>query len=71
MMRAPAETCSTAKAPWYIIPSDHKWFRDLAISKIIIEKLESLGMKFPQPQVDIAEIRRKYHEAVAEQKNGK
>jgi PPK2 family polyphosphate:nucleotide phosphotransferase len=62
---------STPHAPWYVIPSNHKWFRDLVISKIVIEKLESLGMKFPQPQVDIAEIRRKYHEAVAEQKNGK
>ena len=52
-----------AHAPWYVIPADHKWFRNLAVSKIVIEKLESLDMKFPKPQVDINEIRRKYHKA--------
>ena len=62
---------STATAPWFIIPANRKWFRNLAISKIVIEKLESLGMKYPPPQVDLIEIRRKYHEAVAEQRNGK
>ena len=54
---------STPYAPWYVIPANHKWFRDLAISKIVIEKLESLGMKLPPAKVDIAEIRRKYHQA--------
>ena len=54
---------STAHAPWYVIPSDHKWFRNLAVSKIVIKKLESLDMKLPEPQADINEIRRKYHKA--------
>ncbi len=58
---------STEYAPWYIIPSNHKWFRNLAISQIVVEKLESLDMRFPEPQVDIAEIRRKYHRALAEE----
>jgi PPK2 family polyphosphate:nucleotide phosphotransferase len=62
---------STSYAPWFVIPSGRKWFRNFAISKIVIEKLESLGMKYPQPQVDLNEIRRKYHEAMAEQRNGK
>ena len=52
---------STIYAPWYIIPSNHKWFRNLAVSKIVIEKLESLDMKLPEAQVDINEIRRRYH----------
>jgi PPK2 family polyphosphate:nucleotide phosphotransferase len=52
---------STKHAPWYIIPSDHKWFRDLAISHIITATLEDLKMKIPHPTVNIAEIRRKYH----------
>ncbi|MFA7283287.1 MAG: polyphosphate kinase 2 family protein [Candidatus Omnitrophota bacterium] len=59
---------STAHAPWYIIPSDHKWFRNLVVSKIVNEKLESLKMKLPSAQVDVGEIRRRYHEA---QKKGK
>ena len=54
---------STAHAPWYVIPSDHKWFRNLAVSQIVIKKLGSLDMKLPEPQADINEIRRKYHKA--------
>jgi PPK2 family polyphosphate:nucleotide phosphotransferase len=58
--------CSTEHAPWFIIPSNHKWFRNLAISSIVSEALESLGMKFPEPTVDIDEIKKKYH-AIVEQ----
>jgi polyphosphate kinase 2 (PPK2 family) len=57
---------STRHAPWFIIPSNHKWFRDLAISQIIVNTLDNLNMKRPKPTVDLAEIRRRYHEAVAE-----
>jgi len=53
--------CSTAHAPWFVIPSNHKWFRNLAISKIVVETLEKLGMSFPAPVVDIKEIKKKYH----------
>ena len=52
---------STTFAPWYIIPSNNKWFRNLVVSKIVVEELESLGMKLPEPQVDLDKIRRKYH----------
>jgi len=55
--------CSTAHAPWYIIPSNHKWFRNLAISKIVVETLEKLQMSFPAPTVDLEEIKKKYHQA--------
>ena len=58
--------CSSKHAPWFIIPSGHKWFRNLAISKIVVEKLESLKMKYPEPTIDITEIKKKYH-ALAEQ----
>lgn len=54
---------STEHAPWFIIPSNHKWFRDLAISQIIVRQMEAMGMQFPKPTVNLAEIRRKYHEA--------
>jgi PPK2 family polyphosphate:nucleotide phosphotransferase len=57
---------STKYAPWYIIPSNHKWFRNLAVSKIVIEKFKSLKMQIPEPQVDLAIIRQKYHNAVKE-----
>ena len=55
--------CSTEHAPWYVIPADHKWFRNLAVSRIVVEHLEALGMHTPEPSVDLDEIRRKYHQA--------
>jgi PPK2 family polyphosphate:nucleotide phosphotransferase len=55
--------CSTQEAPWFVIPSDHKWFRNLAIARIVVEHLESLEMKFPPPSVDLEHIRREYHAA--------
>jgi len=60
--------CSTTHAPWYIIPSNHKWFRNLAISQILANTLESFNMKFPPPTVNIEEIRRKYHAAIKEER---
>ncbi len=59
------EKCSTRHAPWYVIPSNHKWFRNLAISQIIADTLEDLGMKMPAPSVDLDLIRRQYHAAAA------
>jgi len=56
--------CSTSEAPWYVIPSDQKWFRNLAVSKIIVETMKKLDIKFPEPTVNIEDIRRKYHKAV-------
>jgi polyphosphate kinase 2 (PPK2 family) len=58
---------STRHAPWYVIPSNHKWFRNLAVSNIIVETLKSLDMQFPEPTVDIKKIRKQYHEAEQEQ----
>jgi PPK2 family polyphosphate:nucleotide phosphotransferase len=54
---------STRHAPWFVIPSNNKWFRDLAVSQIVTRTLEDLKMKCPEPAVDIAEIRRRYHAA--------
>lgn len=54
---------STRNAPWFVIPSNHKWFRNLAVSQIVVETLESLRMKFPAPTVNIDDIRRRYHAA--------
>ena len=62
---------STEHAPWFIIPSNHKWFRDLAISQIIVQTMEDMDMKFPKPTMNLAEIRRKYHQAAAQEKSDK
>ena len=55
---------STAHAPWFVIPSNHKWFRDLAVSQIVTRTLEDLDMTCPEPAVNIAEIRRRYHSEI-------
>jgi hypothetical protein len=54
---------STRYAPWFIVPSNNKWFRDLAVSQIVARTLEDLAMTLPEPAVDIARIRRLYHAA--------
>lgn len=41
--------CSTEHAPWYVIPSNKKWFRNWAISDIIVRTLKELKMEFPKP----------------------
>jgi PPK2 family polyphosphate:nucleotide phosphotransferase len=62
---------STRHAPWYVIPANHKWFRNLAVSQIVADTMHDLGMKYPKPTVDLADIRRKYHaEVLLEKKHG-
>jgi PPK2 family polyphosphate:nucleotide phosphotransferase len=65
-----AET-SKKDAPWYIIPSNHKWFRNLAVSQIVAATMEDLGMQMPKPQVDLEVIRKEYHLAAGEGNDGK
>ncbi|RBP08559.1 PPK2 family polyphosphate:nucleotide phosphotransferase [Roseiarcus fermentans] len=62
---------SVEDAPWYVIPSDHKWFRNLAVSQIMANTMEDLKLAYPKPTVDLDDIRRKYHAAEAEEKPGK
>lgn len=58
--------CSTEGAPWFVIPANHKWFRNLAVARVVVEHLEGLGLQYPKPRVDIARIRREYHQEVRE-----
>ena len=43
----------------YVIPANHKWFRNLAVSQIVADTMEEMGLKLPPTRVDLAEIRRK------------
>jgi len=45
---------STESAPWYVIPANRKWYRNLAISEILVQTLEGLNMSFPEAPADIA-----------------
>jgi len=56
--------CSTEQAPWFIIPSNHKWFRNFAVSQIVASAMEDMKVKLPEPTVDLQKIRKLYHQAV-------
>ncbi len=58
---------STKHAPWFVIPANHKWFRDLAVSQILADALEGMGLTLPAARVDLAQIRRDYHAAAHDQ----
>lgn len=60
--------CSTKEAPWFIIPADKKWFRDLAISEIVAGHLESLKLKHPDPAFDAKEMLAKHFPEEEEKK---
>lgn len=49
--------CSTEWGPWFVVPANRKWFRDVAVATAIVETLERLDMRFPEPKVDVSEIR--------------
>jgi len=49
--------CSTEKVPWYVIPANRKWFRNFAVSQIIVEALEDMDLKYPKPAADLSSIR--------------
>ncbi len=48
--------CSTTHAPWHIIPADHKWYRNLAISRILVETMEALDMRYPPGEPDLDQV---------------
>jgi len=64
------ERTSTKWAPWYVIPANHKWSRDLAISTIVADAMEDMRLRLPPARVDLADIRRKYHTAKSGKRGG-
>lgn len=47
---------STEYAPWYIVPANRKWFRDLVISSVLVDTLEGLEMKYPEPEENLDRV---------------
>ncbi len=43
--------CSTAYAPWYIVPANQKWYRNYVIGSVVVDALKRLKMKYPQPDL--------------------
>ena len=48
---------SSETAPWYIVPSNHKWYRNLVIASVIVETLDKLKMSYPEPEEDLGSIK--------------
>jgi PPK2 family polyphosphate:nucleotide phosphotransferase len=51
------ERCSTKRAPWFIIPANRKWFRNLAVSQIIDETFREMDMKFPPATINLKKLK--------------
>lgn len=47
--------CDSDAAPWYVVPSDHKWYRNWAVSQLLLETLEEMDPQFPEPDFDVKE----------------
>ena len=50
------ERTSTERAPWYVVPADRKWYRNLVVAQTLIETLERLDMKYPDPEPGLDQI---------------
>ncbi len=48
--------CHTEYAPWHIVPANKKWYRNLVISGVIVETLEKLDMRYPDPEPGLDQI---------------
>ena len=58
---------TTPEAPWYVIPSDHKWYRNYAVACIVLETLEAMAPQAPEPSVNLNQVREEFHNAVLQE----
>lgn len=50
------ERTSTEYAPWYVVPANRKWYRDLVVASILIKGLQKLEMRYPEPKEDLSQV---------------
>ncbi len=50
------EETGAAHAPWYVVPADHKWYRNWAVTQILVETLEAMAPAYPKPTEDLSKI---------------
>jgi PPK2 family polyphosphate:nucleotide phosphotransferase len=48
--------CSTDFAPWWVVPADRKWYRDLAVAQLLVQTLEKLDPQYPEPTFDWRQV---------------
>ena len=56
------ERCNTDAAPWYVVPSDRKWYRNWAVGQLLVEALRGMQLEYPEPDYDLEEQRRRLEE---------
>jgi PPK2 family polyphosphate:nucleotide phosphotransferase len=61
------ERCNTDAAPWYVVPSDHKWYRNWAVGQLLVEALRGMKLEWPEPDYDVAEQRARLEEESAKE----
>jgi PPK2 family polyphosphate:nucleotide phosphotransferase len=49
--------CSTASAPWFVVPANHKWYRDVAVSEIVADALAAMNPRPPVVKLDVRRLR--------------
>lgn len=49
--------CSAETAPWFIVPADRKWFRDLVVARILVDTLERMDPRYPKSTLDLDQFR--------------
>ncbi len=51
------ERCNTAHAPWYVVPADRKWYRDVVVARALVERLEALDLRYPPAAPEVVGLR--------------
>jgi PPK2 family polyphosphate:nucleotide phosphotransferase len=54
--QAALSKCSSAIAPWYVVPAETRWYRDLLVSQILVNELEAMNPQYPKPSFDPSEF---------------
>jgi PPK2 family polyphosphate:nucleotide phosphotransferase len=50
--------CSPAGAPWYVVPANRKWYRNWAVSQLLIETMEEMKLTYPNPHLDVRALKK-------------
>ena len=51
--------CDTEAAPWHVIPADRKWYRNLAVTRLLVDALEAMKLEYPPASIDLELERRR------------
>jgi PPK2 family polyphosphate:nucleotide phosphotransferase len=51
--------CATDAAPWYVVPADRKWYRNWAVARLLVEHLDAMGPRYPEPPLDVPALKKR------------